>query len=385
MTQSATERAAGGFEPDPEPCPPGGDEPRPVDPPSVFSDGVALARLIGRAQLTVAQAIELGAAVSAEAVRRSGPCPGEPGLAGQVIVGADGRVVPGRPPVGPALGSVLRDLADAVRPRARCAGPAAEQLLAELDGAVQDLPVADAVALSQRLREVAAAIDRGTVRAELGALVRAIGAGPAPAGTARPPGTAPSRSHAPRRAGTGRRRIGAWVLSVLVLAGVVVGEFGVLRQHIGNDIGALLTAGRSGSSTSAPKPAGSPEPGGVPVSAPAPAAAGSVAGVDLRALSPCVPGSPCTVRLQVRLAPRPVHQVVSWSYRVVDRCAGASVRAAGGSVAVPAGDTRLEATSVLALPAAAHAVAVFAITTAPAVAASPPLLLGTCPSPAVAP
>jgi hypothetical protein len=46
---------------------------------------------------------------------------------------------------------------------------------------------------------------------------------------------------------------------------------------------------------------------------------------------------------------------------------------------VPAGADRVQAAGVVALPAALPAVAVFARTDAPAAAASPPLLIGSCP------
>jgi hypothetical protein len=84
------------------------------------------------------------------------------------------------------------------------------------------------------------------------------------------------------------------------------------------------------------------------------------------------------VRLEVRLAPGTADRVVRWSYRVVDRCTGATLPAPGGALAVPAGAGRVEAVGVVALPAL-PAVAVFARTDAPAAAASPPLLVGSCP------
>ena len=376
--------------------------PHPAEPPSVHPEGVELTRLVARAQLTVAQGVELAAAVTGAAVRWYEPAGAGPGrtplLAGPVLIGADGRVVAGPsahgggdsttaaagPPPGTPLAPVLADLAAAVRPRARHAGPAAERLVAELDAAVAELPVAGVAATARRLQEVAAVLDRGTVRAELGALVRAIGGHPAPPGgpsTVAPPAAAhetPRRPPTTSRAGTTRRRIGAWLVTLLVLAGVVVAEFGLLRDHIAADVGSLLDAGR-GDAT--PSPAAHPSPApGVPVPVPAPAAAGAVTGVDLRSLSPCVPGSSCTVRVQVGLAPGADRQDVRWTFSLTDRCTGATVQAPGGTVAAPPGAARVEAVGVVALPAAVPAVAVFAVTDAPAVAASPPLLAGSCPA-----
>ena len=373
--------------------------PQPADPPSGHAAGIELRRLLARAQLTVAQGVELAAAVSAEAVRRSPPAPGaagrEPVLHGPVVIGADGRVVAGRPagtpgagcppdgrPAGETVGSVLADVATAIRPRARCGGPAAEELVAGLDRAVGELPVAGLPAVAQALRELAAGIDRRTVRAELGALVAVIGGLPEAAGGRPPAGastttTSPLTSRSPStagRSGSAKRRIGAWLLSLLVLAGIAIGEVGALRDHIAADVGTLLDAGRSGSG-----PSTAPAPSARPLPAPAPATAGAVQAVDLRALAPCAAGSACPVRLEVRLAPGTADRVVRWSYRVVDRCTGATLPAPGGAVAVPAGAGRVEAVGVVALPAALPAVAVFARTDAPAAAASPPLLVGSCP------
>ena len=99
--------------------------------------------------------------------------------------------------------------------------------------------------------------------------------------------------------------------------------------------------------------------------------------MDLRPLAECTPGVPCAVRVLIRVVPGAGPQVVTWSYRVVDRCTGAVVSAPGGSVAVPADQERVAVVGTVALPAAA-AVAVVAVTDAPAVAASAPVLLGTC-------
>jgi hypothetical protein len=159
---------------------------------------------------------------------------------------------------------------------------------------------------------------------------------------------------------------------VLVLAAVVLLEVAILRDDIATDIDLLLDAGRGESSTSA-----APEPDGRPIAPVAPAAAGSVTAVDLRPLAQCAPGASCTVRLEVRLLPGADPQAVTWSYRIVDRCTGATGSAPGGTVAVPAGGDRALAVGAVALPAA-RAVAVVAVTDLPAVAASPPVLVGSC-------
>jgi uncharacterized membrane protein AbrB (regulator of aidB expression) len=102
-----------------------------------------------------------------------------------------------------------------------------------------------------------------------------------------------------------------------------------------------------------------------------------VAAVDLRPLAQCAPGAPCTLRLLVRLVPGPEQQVVTWSYRIVDRCTGVTGSAPGGSVTVPAGGERAEAVGTVVLPAV-QAVAVLAVADLPAAAASPPVYAGSC-------
>lgn len=168
------------------------------------------------------------------------------------------------------------------------------------------------------------------------------------------------------------RRIGVWLFSVVVLATGVVVEVALVRDDIAADIEILLDAGRSGSAAST-----AAEPDGLPIAPPAPAAAGSVAAVDLRPLAQCAPAAPCTLRLLVRLAPGPAPQTVTWSYRLVDRCTGAATTVPGGTVTVPAGGQQAAAVGTVALPDQ-PAVAVLAVTSSPATAASAPVTAGSC-------
>jgi hypothetical protein len=168
------------------------------------------------------------------------------------------------------------------------------------------------------------------------------------------------------------RRSGAWVLSFLVLAGVVLLEVTTLRAHIAADVRELLDAGRSGSA-----PPSTPRPDGLPVPSFAPAAAGAVTAVDLRPLTACTPGAPCDLRLLVQLTAAPDQQVVAWSYRVVDRCTSAAYTVPGGSIPVPADGDRAAAVGVVPLPAL-RSVAVVAVTGLPAAAASAPVVVGSC-------
>ncbi|WP_222263059.1 hypothetical protein [Modestobacter marinus] len=395
MTDLTTERATGRDEPGPGPDlpvllePTGRAEWPPAGPPSVAAAGVELTRLIGLARLTPQQALEIAASLLADVADRAEPDTGAPGsdpvTIDRVVVGADGQVglVPaaggGHGGTRLALAPLLADVAGAARLRGRRPDPAADRLLDELDRARTALPVAGVPVAARMLRDAAAGIDREAVRAELAALVRAVdtvaarASGSGPAGSPRP--VVRAAPAGPRGGGAARsagRRAGAWLLSVLVLATVVVLEVALLRDDITTDIDLLLDAGRGGTTPSA-----APEPDGLPVPAPAPAAAGSVAAVDLRPLAACAPGAPCTVRLLVRLVPGADPQVVTWSYRIVDRCTGVTETVPGGTVTVPPQGERAVAVGTVPLPALAG-VAVLAVTDLPAAAASAPVLIGSC-------
>lgn len=375
------------------PSPSGQGVRRPIDPhPARPPSGVHLARLIALAGLTPAQALEIGVGLLAAVAKRS-----EPDTHGldddQVLIGMDGRVVlgrassSGRATTSSACGAtsatvelVLAELADAARPRARRADP----LLAELERAIALVPLADLPVVTRTLEEACVAIDRDGVRAELSALVRAIsGTSGAIVGAivgSGAPLQAPSsvaagrgRPAGRRASGRGRvamRKLGAWLLSVAVIVTIVLLEVAFLRDDIAADVHLLLAAGRSGSSPSAASE-------GVPLVPPAPPAAETVAAVDLRALDRCTPGTPCTMRVLVQLVPTAAPQTVTWVIRIVDRCTGIAETVPGGSVVIAPGEEQATAVGMVPLPQAASAV--FAVTGRPAVAAGPPVLIGSCP------
>jgi hypothetical protein len=342
-----------------------------------------LTRLLALAAISPAQAVEVGAGLLAvvelDHAGEQRDADGRGPASDRITVDVDGRVViasvapAGASPRGGA--ALLGELAAAGRARIGPGSPADARLVDELDRAVAELPVAGAAAARQRLEKACAVLDRRLVRAELGALVRTLtestgtGTGStATAGSGRaeraPPTTGPRRD--------GRTRIWAWLLSVTVLVAVVALEVVLLRDDITADVHLLLDAGRSGSAASA-----GPELDGLPVAPPAPPAAGAVAGVDLRPLAHCTPGAPCTVRVVLRLLPGADPRTASWSFRLTDRCTGATGTAAGGSVTVPAGVQQVTAVNTVLLPAY-RAVAVAAVTELPAAAAAPPVLLGSC-------
>ncbi|WP_409329867.1 hypothetical protein [Trujillonella humicola] len=345
-------------------------------------EGVDLGHLLSLARLTPAQAVELAAGVL-DGADRGGPA--------APVVTADGRVLPG--PAGGAgrpgeaarpqrAAALLADIAAAAHP----AGPAEERLLADVRHAGEALPGADAARL--RVREAAARADGPAVRAELAALVRTVRAVPGPASRPVPRSVAgrpaarggAARAERPAERGpAGRpratgRRLGAWLVSLVVLAAVVAAEVVLLRDDIAADIALLLDAGRDGTERSSTGPSADP-----PVPAAAAPAAGRVAGVDLRLLDACAPGAPCAVRVLVRLVPGAETSVVTWSYRVLDRCTGAAGTVPGGTVTVAPQAGSAVAVGTIPLPPAAG-IAVSAVTDAPAVAASPPVAVGSCSS-----
>ena len=376
MTDLTTRRPSERQDPEHPPALPGLPQQRGAGPP--VPAGVGLGRLLAMARLSADHALEVGAGVLAAA---EGAAPGGDGPDGDVlvpdpVVTVDGRVVPGPAAGGRPAREVLADVVAAVPPPGPGAAP--DLRLAELDRAVRDLPEAGVPVVARRLQEAAAAIDRPMVRAELAALVRAVGgAGGSPIGVGRSGGPVrraePVRRTSPTPRSTGRR-VGAWVLSILVLTAVVASEVVLLRDDITADIDLLLDAGREGDD-----PSGAPEPDDPQLPAPAPASAGSVAAVDLRPLAPCAPGAACTVRLVVRLVPSAEPQVLTWSYRVADLCTGPSVAAPGGTVTVPPHADRAAAVGVVALPPV-DGVSVVAVTDVPAVAASVPFAVGSCAS-----
>jgi hypothetical protein len=349
---------------------------------------VQLARLIALARLTPAQALEIGAGLLTAVARLSEP--NTLGIDDVVVIGLDGRVALGCASGGRAAMSsarrassamveaVLAELVIAVRCRARPADP----LLVELERAIALVPLADLPVVARTLEDACAAIDRDGIRAELSALVRAIAGhsgttivSGAPLGAAS--AVAAGRGRAPERRPSGRgrvvmRRIGAWLLSVAVLVAIVLLEFAFLRDDIVTDVDLLLDAGRSES-----VPSVVPEPDGLPVVAPAPATAGTVTAVDLRALDRCTPGAACSMRILVRLVPEAEPLTVTWSIRIVDRCTGATETIPGGAIVIAPGEEQATVVSPVPIPHAASAV--FAVTERPAVAAGPPVLVGSCP------
>ncbi|MGY1753502.1 hypothetical protein [Blastococcus sp. SYSU D01042] len=343
----------------------------PANPPAAAA--VELTRLLALARLTAPQAVELAAGLLTAVADD-----GDPGAVHPVLT-ADGRVALDASPADERpVDAVLAGIAAAAGLPGATSTPAAERLLAGLDGARAVLAADGPAAAARALHVVGADVDGPAVRAELAALARTIGRLPTGTGgqaVARPrPAPTGTRTSVrrPRRPRSAGRRVGAWLLSLVVLGAVVTAEVVLLGDDITADIDLLLDAGRGGEQEEA-----EPEPDGLPVTPPAPPSAGNVTGVDLRPLAACAPGAPCAVRVLVRVAPSPEPQVVTWSYRVVDRCTGTSTTLPGGSVTVPPQADRAAVVGEVPLPPLAG-VAVLVVTEAPAVAASAPVSAGSC-------
>lgn len=180
------------------------------------------------------------------------------------------------------------------------------------------------------------------------------------------------------------RRQGAFaLLAIVVLIGSVVAAPRAWEQ-LSRGWNALLDPVNSSAQNLIEPVSPPPEPadtagagtGGVqpaPVDTGAPAAAGRIAGVTASfADGSCSPGKPCAVRVDVRLDPSATVDAVTWKLNVYDRCSG-EVRE-GGDVTMPAepGRDGVYGLSRTTLPAGS-ALAVAAVTSAPAVAASEPL------------
>lgn len=316
---------------------------------------VGLARLLAVARLTPAQAVALGTDVLAALEDPQAAVPPV------VRVGRDGRArVTGSEPAGShearltAAASVL----DALRVATDGAAvPALERAAAEARSPEGRLAFAAAI-----LRE-ADAPTGAPARAELSTLVAVLAGETPPAITPAPP----PRRRRPRRTRRDRTRAlvarsWKWALSLVLLVAVVAAEITFLQDRITRDVQAVLDAGRSASAPATPT-------GLPPVVPPEPTAAGPIERVDLRPVQPCAPGTACALRTQVVVHPQAGPQPVAWDLRIVDRCTGAAVTVPGGSLTVPPGSDRADAVSTVALPDGG-ALAVVAVTTAPATAAS---------------
>jgi hypothetical protein len=338
-------------------------------------NAASLRRLLQISNLTPAQALFLGHEIlsalkslpanglSLDGVRVSGE--------GTVCLCGLDRSAPTEPEHA-GLADVLHVLAAAVRGIAPSNGAAAA-----LDAAADRAASAEA-----DLDRVAAAMDSAerppdSTRAEIGTLVSLATGSERPRPSARRPLIKPrSARPSPRDKRempvTWFRPLWRSVAALAVLAGAVLLEFSLLHDRLSNDVRLLLDTVKPPSQAATPTGPPGIAPGPVPV--PAPGAAGAVNGVDLRALQPCSAGTTCSVRVLMHLQAQPQPVTVRWAFQLADRCTGAQSTVPGGAVSVASRQTDVSVVAAVPLPVT-RALAVIAVTGAPASAASPPLLV----------
>jgi Protein tyrosine and serine/threonine kinase len=187
---------------------------------------------------------------------------------------------------------------------------------------------------------------------------------------ARPQAAAGAYARPSRR---GHRLSAGLSLLILVAAGLALAT--IARPSLSKQTVVVPPVVRAVMGTAAPAPKASANAlRAVPVTAPP--AAGPVTGIELQPLrGSCRPGASCPVQVTVRLQPQPAAQEVRWSFRVFDRCTGATTVQRGATATALAGWAYVFATSSPTLPAG-HPLALVAVTEAPAAAASPAVLAG---------
>lgn len=210
---------------------------------------------------------------------------------------------------------------------------------------------------------------------ELGALVRHLEREPAdlaapPPARRRRVATPIARPYAPPSRRGPRLAAGLSVLLLIAAAGAVAT---IVRPSLSRQSVAVPPVVRAVTGTATPSP-GRPASGLRAVPVVAPPAAGPITGIELQPLrGSCRPGAVCPVQVTVRLQPQPSAQEVRWSFRVFDRCTGATRVVPGATATALAGWAYVFASSSPSLTAN-HPQALVAVTEAPAAAASPAVL-----------
>jgi hypothetical protein len=167
------------------------------------------------------------------------------------------------------------------------------------------------------------------------------------------------------------RRTWPWLAAVAAVVLVVITELGLLQGRIRADLARLRDAADV---PEVVRTASAPPLPAIPVVAPA--VAGDVAAVRLRLLDPpCAPAGTCRVLVAVDRTARSSPTPAPWTVLAIDRCRGSVVPIATGVVPAASG-----AYGVATVPVpAGRALALLAVTTGPARAASPALPIGSGP------
>jgi tRNA A-37 threonylcarbamoyl transferase component Bud32 len=394
---------------------------------SQYVEGVSLSRLLCAAALTPVQAgyIALRLFQAVAWLHENAVAHGRL-TAANVLVGVDGE---------PRLSdwalvslahlrgfeeTATKDLADARRLVAELAHDANRPVMrhrGRYDGLIEGLEQVgrgvdgwDATASASHLEQVLTAAVGETTglagpRAEIGALVIALARRRSPQDasdrTPRPtpvpvPVLLPSGRLSEADWHRARRR--PWLragVAVLVVAALAAGGYVFAKGPAGELVDWVLDRGGAQNADPLPRtdqahPSPSPSTGdgvssGLPTPHPvpelAPPRAGAVTAVSLRALAACSPGSTCLLRLTTRITPATTSREVAMQVSVANRCTGAVRTGPAVTVTAHPGWTYVFVTTSVRLPRVGSLAAV-AVTTAPARAASPPLLVpatgGSC-------
>jgi hypothetical protein len=382
---------------------------------SAHVEGVALDRLLGAATLTLVQAGYVAVQVlrGIEALREWGTGHGRLSAA-NVQVGLDGEprltdwavaslarardldeVV--ADDLAAARGLIAELARNADRPVARHHA-AYDPLMQALEEVGRGDSGADAVADARELEQALMAVmgdatGMAATRAEIGAVVttlvrrRAVDPRPTPA---RHPTIVPVPQLLPvgrlTEADWHRRPHAPWVrrgLVLLVVAALLAGAYAaappvgdLVDRVVGRDQprGAAEEEPTDGGPSESPTSAGPAQQMPRPVPVLAPAQAGGVTGVVLEPVAGCTAGPDCLIRATARITPAAEVRQVSLEIRVVNLCTGAVRATPAGAVTAQPGWTSVFVTVPVRLPRA-RPLAVVALTTEPARAASRPLLL----------
>lgn len=392
-----------------DPPPPPEAEERANDHPPT-PDGVALRRLLAVATLTPAQAglLARDLVTGLDRLRRDGHQPGRV-TDRSTVVSADGtlQVLPetGEHPedwastTASAAALVRQTVGNARRGGSRRRSEAAA-LAERVDGPADDLDD-----LARKVDEAVSAVlepgDEPRTRRELAVLVAGTKGRGVPS-VDQPPVVLPTEPPVPRavtlapdswrpssrrrwhrRSKLRNRR--TWLLIVLVVAVGAGLAWGIPRgwSELQRGWNAVFTPEQAPQHLAPVSPPASPSSAAKPaekrtqprpVDRVAPRQAGAVTQVKVAAAEPCRRGAVCPVRVDVYLRPEAVTRQVSWSLRVVDRCTGKTYPRSGASVFAEPWWRQVYGLSRAALPKG-RALAVIAVTKAPARAASKPLLI----------
>ena len=370
-------------------------------------DGVTLRRLLAVAALSPAQWVTVARSVLAglAALHRRGLIHGAL-HAGNVHVSGDGRVRLGDGGVAVPMPAVTDletlqtgELAAAwtlLRAAATAAGRRTGWPRALDDLLTGARPVPDAPGALRALTEAAAHLGDPAVtersRTQLAALVVPLRRRAVPAPTAPPlpasvaTGAAAWVSAPPprrrvvaapaQRAARRRRRVRRLVIAgfacALVGAVTVVATAHLTRRPPPGAAGGPVTQRHTPSTATAPPAPAHPALPDLPILGPP--AAGEVAAVSVEPLSTgCVPGASCTVTVRVDLSAHPL-EMVGWVLEIIDRCSGRRTEIEVRPMAAPPSFVYVYRPTTLLVPATS-ASAIVALTTAPAHAASTPLLI----------